>query len=1387
MRLVLTYCLPGADKLIGKLIGGDRNDSVLYFYVSLPEERSILANMKHALFVMLLLLSFAGVRPMQAGDMHFRHYNNKNGLSHNTVYCSLQDTRGFMWFGTDDGLNRFDGYTFKVYRYNSHLPGSLPDNRINSLFEDSEGRIWICTNGSTCYYDYRTDTFAPLRLLSEKLPTEQFQDVKEDGRHHLWFIEYNRIVEFSAAKQLVRVYPAGEYFHPVAVAITERGEPLLADAHNLYLYKQESGHFDRTALPEVKARAATISAICEIPNVGVLVGTDRAGLLLSAYRDGAATTLIADIQVRAITPFSATSYWIASETGIHIYNALTGEVEQLRKSLTNEFTISGNAVYSLCRDREGGMWVCTFFGGISYLPKEYIHFSYFIAGKTHPDMLGNAVREICPDRYGHIWLGTEDNGINRYNPQSGEIVNFSLHNPTRPLSATNIHGLLADGSRLWVGTFNKGIDVLDIPSGKIVRRYTEENTNRALNSNFVLCFYRTRGGDFLVGTSSGIASYNEQADTFRAWEEIHALVRQIYEDTAGNIWVATASGVYRYPSGGGRVVHYTAGSAKSQTIGSNNTTSVFEDSKGRIWVTTSNGLSLYNNRTDSFLRITVENGLSSNIVYRLLEENDTTFWISTANGLVKFNPDTYVMRTFTYTDGLPENQFNYSSSYKAPDGTMYMGTINGMIAFTPEQFREDMFCPPIYITRLNAVASGKKSKDLFAAPSAGEANGLQLRYDESTFTLSYVALSFTAPQAIRYAYKLEGIDKDWNYMNASREVTFANLAPGSYLFRVKSTNSSGVWQANEKTLPILITPPFYATGWAMLVYAVLGGLLVWRFYTYKKAKLEAKHRVNREKFENRKEKELYDAKIQFFTFITHEIRTPLTLIKAPLEKILGSGDGTPATRRNLHTIGKNTQRLLDLSNQLLDFRKTESRGFKLNFVKTDIVLWLETILQPFRPELEEGGKNFQADIPSAHFLASIDREAFAKIVSNLLTNAIKYSDKEIRLRLCPPEGTVRQFAVAVGNDGALIADNERENIFTPFYRLKEDENKQGSGIGLSLARSLAEFHKGTLAYEQTADGMNLFTLLLPEEQEDCYHSVTSDEQEEQPVPAPPAEQSKPAVLIVEDQADMRRFIAGELSEPYLVLEAGNGREALEMLSANSVSLIISDVMMPLMDGFELCNRVKNDVCYSHIPFLLLTAQHNLQSRLEGLNQGADAYMEKPFSIDLLLAQVQNLLRSREMLSKAYQEKPLTPTASLSVSPVDDLFLKKLNAYLSENLTDEALSVETLAVEMSMSASSLYRKVKGLSGVTPNDFIKITRLKSAVQLMQEGERRINEIAFRVGFSSPAYFATCFQKQYGKTPTEFIAADDFPPKAKNRTVEKKTTVSKSAPDRSAERLE
>ncbi|MDR2774778.1 MAG: response regulator [Tannerella sp.] len=1307
-----------------------------------------------------------------ADNYYFRHYTSRDGLSHNTVYCSLQDTRGFVWFGTDDGLNRFDGYSFRIFRYDDRadIDKTLQNDRIISLFEDTSSRIWVCTLGGVCYYDYEADTFYPFRLDAQS-PVYYSEQVLEDYEGNLWFRDYFSIMKYNFPTKTSNIYHSDDCnLHSVAVTMTERGIPVFADAVSLFAYNPATDKFNRVVslYDYVENKLNVITSLLEMPQEGFFIGTDLEGLIFYNMYSKQLETIIPDIHVRSISRFSANVYWIASESGVFIYNLTDKSVTNLRKSLVNDYAIADNAVYSIIKDREGGVWVSSFFGGINYLPGNRNRFTRYIAGKTHPGMLGNTVREICPDKYGNLWLGTEDNGINHFNPKTNVMIHYSLHNDERRLTTTNIHGLYADGDTLWIGYFNHGIDLFHIPTGKILENYS--HTNNGLSSNFILCFRKTKSGDLLVGTSVGVDIYDKKTHGFSKWKDTAGMVRQITEDRNGNVWVATNNGLYKYtPSytdaGGGtskeeRLAYYAGSQGHGGSgLGTSNITSVFEDSKGRIWVATYYGLSLYNEYTDSFSRITTKDGLPANVIYRIVEDENNMFWISTSNGLAQFNPDTHMIHTYSYTDGLHETQFNFSSSYRDENGTIYMGTVNGMMSFNPAAFTKDMHVPSLYITRVQAPEYPHKDKYLINNTPENPYE-LRLPHNSATVTISYIALSYTSPDAVKYAYMLEGSDREWVYMGMNREVTFANLAPGDYTFKVRSTNSSGTWQDNEQILHIVITPPFWATSWAIIFYIFMLSVLAVAFYKYKKRSFIKNAQRNQELFEVEKEKELYNAKIQFFTFITHEIRTPLTLIKAPLEKIINSGEGTENTKQNLMMIEKNTQRLLDLSNQLLDFRKTESRGFRLNFVKTNVSVVLDNIMIPFLSAFEDENKRFSADLPEKHLFAYVDLDAFIKIMTNLLSNALKYSGSYIHLEVVATNNPDGDFKIVITNDGLLIPAEGREQIFKPFYRMKETETIQGSGIGLSLSRTLADFHNGSLVYEATDDGMNRFILTLPVRQKDYNFDFDespaseADGESEVGVSQDEWRSDRPVLLVVEDQSDMRKFILDEIKINYKTLEAGNGKEALDLLNENMVHLIISDIMMPMMDGFELCNTVKNDVRFSHIPFIILTAQHNMQSHLIGLNKGADAYMEKPFSLEHLHAQIENLLKSRSALHKSYLEKPLIPIQSLVVTPVDDIFINELNVYIEAHLTNKNISTEMLAGVMNMSSSSLYRKVKGISGLSPVDFIRMVRLKKAVEIMRSGEKRINEIAFLVGFSSPAYFSTIFQRQYGKSPSEYM---------------------------------
>ena len=740
-------------------------------------------------------------------------------------------------------------------------------------------------------------------------------------------------------------------------------------------------------------------------------------------------------------------------------------------------------------------------------------------------------------------------------------------------------------------------------------------------------------------------------------------------------------------------------------------------------------------------------------------------WLTTNNGLVCFQPTTGVMKVYTTSNGLLGDQFNYRSSFEAEDGTIYLGSIDGFIAFNPKNFSENKFLPSIVITDFflfgKEVYAGEPGSPL--EKSITFSDQLVLQSNQNSFSFRVAALDFQAPKTSRIMYKLEGFDTDWLTVGESPIVTYSNLRYGDYTFRVKVANSDGVWSDDEVILEVHILPPFYLSIWAYCVYALL--IIGCSLYTvmYFKRRSNNKHRRQMEKFEQEKEREVYHAKIDFFTNVAHEIRTPLTLIKGPLENIILKKQVDAETREDLNVMKQNTERLLNLTNQLLDFRKTESQGFRLNFAKCNVTEVLKETHVRFTSLAKQKGLEFTLQVPEKDFYAHVNREAFTKIISNLLNNGVKYAESYVHISLEVPEADDNNsFRIRTENDGVIIPNEMKEEIFKPFVRFNEKEDGKvttGTGIGLALSRSLAELHQGTLAMGAGEEN-NTFCLTLPIVQ-DMTITLTPEPEagidKMSEIPAGEAEKkdNRPTVLVVEDNPDMLAFVVRQLSKEYAVLTATNGEEALQVLDGNYVNLVVSDVVMPVMDGFELCKTIKSDLNYSHIPVILLTAKTNIQSKIEGMELGADAYLEKPFSVEYLQACASSLIQNREKLRKAFAQSPFVAANTMALTKADEDFIKKLNEVIQVNYSNPEFSMDDMADSLNMSRSNFYRKIKGVLDLSPNEYLRLERLKKAAQLLKEGENRVNEICYMVGFNSPSYFAKCFQKQFGVLPKDFVS--------------------------------
>lgn len=1302
---------------------------------------------------------------------YFKNLSIRNGLSQNTVNAILQDRKGFMWLGTKDGLNRYDGLSFRKFKHDAANPRSIGNSFITSLYEDFNGNIWVGTDAGVYIYYPEKEAFEEFDCQSlEKTRIERSVSmIAGDKQGRVWIaVEAQGMFCYDTRQKLLRNYPLSEISSNIKCFTFDSGGTLWLGFYGdgLYYSKDNLATVHPYGSPEDGKREFEGGVITKIVqgNYNCLyIGSVKEGVSELNLTSGQVRNLLAidesgeSIFCRDLLPYSDNELWIGTESGIYIYNLRTAQFIHLRASLYDSYSLSDNAIYALYKDREEGLWIGSYFGGVDYYPRQYTYFAKYYPKNIANSLHGKRVREFCRADDGTLWIGTEDGGLNHFNPKTKE---FHFFEPSAGF--TNIHGLCMDGSHLWVGTFSKGLRVIDTRTGVILRTYTEGHTSHSLNDNSIFSICRTSAGEIYLGTLFGLLRYNRTQDSFDCIPELNGkFVYDIKEDSYGNLWLATyANGAYCYDVSARRWKNYVFDAEDERSLPYDKVLSVFEDSYRQIWLTTQGGgFCLFHPDTETFTRYGLKDGLPNDVVYQIVEDDDRFLWLTTNNGLVRFDPKTMEMKVFSTANGLPTNQFNYRSGFKDEAGNIYLGSINGFVAFDPRTFAENRQVPAVAITDFllfnKEVPVGETDSPLKSSITFSDK--VVLTADQNSFSFRIAALSYQAPRMNKLMYKLEGFDEGWLTIGESPLVTYSNLGYGDYVFKVKASNSDGVWNEQETSLHLSILPPFYLSGWAYCFYVLFFmGCLVCVIFYFKRRNYRKQHR-QMEMLEQEKEREVYHAKIDFFTNVAHEIRTPLTLIKGPLENIILKKEVDSETKEDLYIMKQNTERLLNLTNQLLDFRKTETRGFRLNFTECDVVAVLRETYLRFTSLAKQKGLDFILELPQECFMADVNQEALTKIISNLLNNGVKYASTYLRISL---ETDEKVFHIRTFNDGEMIPDTMKEEIFKPFVRLdKEDEVTTGTGIGLALSRSLAELHQGSLMMEK-GEEVNCFCLTLPVNQDSTITLSAENvsqveenscgwEQEETDT-----KEKKPMILVVEDNPDMLAFIRKQLTTEYSVLTAMNGIEALAVLDNHYVNLVVSDVMMPQMDGFELCKTIKSDLSYSHIPVVLLTAKTNIQSKIEGLELGADAYIEKPFSVEYLLANISSLIHNREKLRQTFAKSPFVAANTMALTKADEEFIWKLNDIIQANLHNPEFSMEDMADALKMSRSSFYRKIKGVLDLSPNEYLRLERLKQAAQLLKEGKSRVNEICYTVGFNSPSYFSKCFLKQFGVLPKDFI---------------------------------
>lgn len=1049
-------------------------------------------DMKRPLRILLYLLPcLLLVAPLRgrAQPYYFTHYQVENGLSNNAVLCSMQDAMGFIWFGTKDGLNRFDGYSFKAFHHDPATPNGLGSNFIRALAADKNEHIWVGTDHGIFIFDPKSETFA---LFHPSIVNEVL-DIQMDVTGNMWFINNQTVYRYDVSADRLDQITQLPDIAASALCVTKAGHVWIGTANGDLVHQHpDRGVQEAYSLfghsPETNSQ--WIERIYDDGNGHFFIGTAAQGVKRFDTTTGSYQDLLShdengiDIFVRDIIESNHNEYWFATESGIFIYRHDTGKHVNLKKQRGNPWAISDNAVYTFCKDAEGGIWAGTYFGGINHYARSNTFFEKFFPMAGSNTIKGNAVREICMDGYGNLWVGTEDEGLNKLDLATGLITNYQPTDHPQSISYTNIHGLLVTGDTLWVGTFEHGLDLLDIPTGKVIRRYNSKNEGEGLHNNFIFNMYRTTDGRVLLATGRGIYEYEPGTKRFKHAPHFpsHIFYTSLFEDSRGTVWAGTwRDGLYYYDAATGQAGSYAYDPYDARSLGSNRVNRIIEDSHNRIWVATEGGLCRLEAGQKGFVRYGTQHGFPSNLILAMLEDRQGKLWVTTSKGLVRLDMGSGEFRTYTRSNGLLSDQFNYNSAFEDKAGLFYFGSVKGLVRFDPANLLENGYQAPVYITGLQ-VNNHELDINKSGSPlqqSITFTDHVQLAHHQASFSIDFAALSFNSPEMTEYAYKMDGLDRQWTHIRTNRRVYFTKMAPGDYVFRVNVASSNGALTGKERELRITILPPIWKSSLAYSCYALLALAAAWYIIRSYHQRVKEKNRRKLEILRHRKEEELYRAKIDFFTNVTHEIRTPLTLIKGPLEKVVKNTADLPVVQRHLQTMERNTERLLELTNQLLDFRQTEANSYGLHFTPADVNELLSACVQRFRFATTQKKIKLKLDLLAEPCIASVDREAITKIISNMLSNAYKYAENYIHVSLerQPPPGNA--FAISVKNDGYLVPMYKREKIFESFVRLKETDAQGGSGLGLALARSLALLHNGSLWLAQPENGLNVFILTVP--------------------------------------------------------------------------------------------------------------------------------------------------------------------------------------------------------------------------------------------------------------------------------------------------------------------
>jgi signal transduction histidine kinase/ligand-binding sensor domain-containing protein/DNA-binding response OmpR family regulator len=1355
--------------------------------VPLTDVRDSLLNVGMKLFILLLSFWTSSVFAQNVNP-RFKYISKDQGLTSNKILCIRQDKAGFMWFGTEDGLTRFDGTNYVVFRNNANDRYSLVNNYVHTIYEDPEnGNLWIGTARGLCYLDVKSYRFYAEQELNKTLKHVNVFSIFIDKQRNKWIGTFNGLYFCAANSQRPILFNlTADRAKRSINCIFEDSKKILwiGAGSGLYQLNRADNTFKRYQLANKTIR---VNSITEDSRHHLWISTFANGVYeLSANRtvrnycvDNGLLRNSNKVQNVIEDELGNLFFAVRDGAGLHYLNYKTQKTKVYDTDLDDPASINSTAITCVFKDSFKNIWIGTWSNGLNFIDKNKKRFDHYKYNSKPDGLISNYIRSAFQDSEGDIWVGTKDDGsLSKFDPKKRTFSHYQsfLYNKKTSAYAYILAIGEASKGKLLIGTFDNGLLLLDKRTGGFSNYSSSPANKSAIADNKVSVVFKDRNNTIWVATKA-LQTFNPQKGTFRMVQD-SIFVKCILDYSEDELYLGGSVGLFAYNRKTKRLIRFHK---KTKINGGEvpDITGMVKDAQGNLWLSTvGKGLIRFDPKARKVKTFTVANGLPSNIACSVQMDKTGNLWISTTNGLTKFNPATGALRNYYVAEGLQGNEFERYASLKTTDGYLLFGGNNGFTYFHPQSIKDNPVIPKVILTDFKIFNKPAKVGDEDSPLSEAISNTrrITLNHKQSVISFEFSALNFSSAVYNQYAYKLEPLEKEWNYIGTRNVASYSSLPPGNYTFKVKASNNDGIWNTVPTTLSIKVLPAPWKSWWAYLFYfSILGGLIyLWLRYKNFETQLQIAS-VEREKLE-----ELNNIKSQFFTNISHEFKTPLTMIVSPVNKLLETTKNEE-DKKHLAYIQRNTIRLQNLINQLIDFKRIENNSMAAQYSRGDLIAFTKELTSIFEPLAEEHHIEMVYEGPQ-QLITCFDFDKTEKILYNVLSNAIKYTPDHgkitVGIQLMQNFSSAKSsfdgayYQVQISNTGSKIDPAHLPHLFQNYYHIDRTASlsQPGSGIGLSFTKELVTLLGGTINVESN-DDTTCFTINLPDHKVLQQDISTSEELnspdffftqrllevlkfERELSDEKQINQKAPSVLVIEDNKELRDLLFTTLSQTYKVTAASEGFEGLELARKINPAIIISDIVMPKMNGIDLCREIKSTIELNHIPVVLLTASGSDASKLEGMENGADAYIEKPFDLEFLKLQIKNIIQTRQAQREAFARKFNIEPERTERNSVDEQWVMKAVKIVENNLDNSDFDVERFVKEMNMSRTSLYQKIKALTDLSINEFIVNIRLKKAADLLKNSDLTISEIAYKVGFNTPHYFAICFKRNFQMSPSQFV---------------------------------